>query len=336
MKRVGLWLATVVCGLLGVAVSVQAKQAAPAAATRTLSIATLAPAGSTWMRVFDAWNREVRNRTNKALQFRFYPGGVQGDESEVIRKIRAGRLDGAAVTAVGLYQIHRPALAFQLPGLFATFDKLDHARDALNSEVRTAFLAQNFVLAGWADVGQSRIFAQKEVKTPADLASTRPWVWRDDAITPALYTAVSATPVQLGVPEVLGALQTNRINAFITSPVVATQLGWSTKATHMTNMQVAITIGATVFSKGVYDSLPADQRAILDETATRFHALARRNLRADESAALNALRTRGIVSVELDAAQKAVWQTAFTTTRTALTGRIADAAWIGRVQAAGR
>src|SRR5512139_1516787 len=56
----------------------------PPAAPKTLSIATLAPPGSTWMKVFDAWNREIRRRSNGTLQFRFYPGGVQGDESEVI------------------------------------------------------------------------------------------------------------------------------------------------------------------------------------------------------------------------------------------------------------
>jgi TRAP-type C4-dicarboxylate transport system substrate-binding protein len=87
------------------------------AAPKVLSIATLAPPGSTWMKVFDAWNREVRRRSDKSLELRFYAGGVQGDESEVIRKIRSGRLDGAAVTAVGLAQIHRPALVFQMPGI---------------------------------------------------------------------------------------------------------------------------------------------------------------------------------------------------------------------------
>src|SRR5258708_18069691 len=79
-----------------------------ASAQRVLSMATLAPQGSPWMNVFDAANRELRRRTGGALSMRWYPGGVQGDEGEVVRKIRSGRLDGAAVTAVGLGQIHRP------------------------------------------------------------------------------------------------------------------------------------------------------------------------------------------------------------------------------------
>src|SRR5689334_6500438 len=172
--------------LLSSATTAFADEPAPKAAVRTLSIATLAPPGSTWMRVFDAWNREIRRRSNKTLQLRFYPGGVQGDEAEVIRKIRSGRIDGGAVTAVGLSQIHRPTLVLQLPGLFRTYQKLDQTRDALAAELNTAFERSGFMLMGWADVGQSQIFSRQPVRTTQDLAATHPYVWREDLVTPAL------------------------------------------------------------------------------------------------------------------------------------------------------
>src|SRR6185295_7355329 len=135
MKRYAVWLVAVGLALIVAQGSPGVAQQPPAA--KTISIATLAPPGSTWMRVFDAWNREIRRRSNKTLQLRFYPGGVQGDEAEVIRKIRSGRIDGGAVTAVGLSQIHRPTLVLQLPGLFRTYQKLDQTRDALAAELNT-------------------------------------------------------------------------------------------------------------------------------------------------------------------------------------------------------
>src|SRR5262245_66536444 len=101
MRRHVLGILALASGVVGGALSLGA-QTPPAAATRTVTLATLAPPGSTWMRVFDAWNREVRRRSNQGLQMRIYAGGVQGDEAEVIRKIRNGRLDAGAVTAVGL------------------------------------------------------------------------------------------------------------------------------------------------------------------------------------------------------------------------------------------
>ncbi len=298
----------------------------------TISIATLAPPGSTWMRVFDAWNREVRRRSNRTLQLRFYPGGVQGDESEVIRKIRNGRIDGAAVTAVGLAQIHRPALVFQIPGIFRTYAQLDRAREALNGEMTTAIGGAGFHLMGWADVGQSRIFSRSPIRTPQELAASRPWVWRDDSVLPALFQVVHANPVALQLPEVLSALQTNRINTVVTTPVACIALQWCSRVTYMTDDNAAVVIGATVIGNRKWDALSPANQTIMTETAAQFHALARRNLRNDERTGLTALAARGIQSVPLNAAQRAAWQQVFNQVRQRLTGQIADAALITRVQ----
>src|SRR5262245_52176501 len=91
-------------------------QAAPAGAI-TLRVATLAPNGSAWMRVLNAWNNTLKQRTNNRLQFRFYAGGAAGDERDAVRKMRVGQMDGAVITTVGLAQIVRPVLVLQAPGV---------------------------------------------------------------------------------------------------------------------------------------------------------------------------------------------------------------------------
>src|SRR5687767_4909783 len=98
--------------LPGVLFTALALTPAAALGQRALSMGTLAPPGSLPMRAIDAMNRELRRRTGARLTFRWYAGGVQGDESEVVRKIRSGRLDGCALTATGLAQVYRPLLAF--------------------------------------------------------------------------------------------------------------------------------------------------------------------------------------------------------------------------------
>jgi TRAP-type C4-dicarboxylate transport system substrate-binding protein len=329
---------TVVGAVAGMSLALRV-DAQDAPAQTTVSIATLAPAGSTWMNVFEAWNREIRRESakiNQPMRLQFFAGGVQGDESEVIRKIRAGRLDGAAVTAVGLAQIHRPALTFQIPGMFAGYAQLDAARTALNTEICASFNTAGFELMGWADVGRSRIFSQTAIQTPQQLATQRPWVWRDDSVMPAFYRTVSANAVALQVPEVLSALQTNRINLVVTSPPVAVQLQWSPRFTHMTDLPIATTIGATVIGRTKFNSLTAQQQQLLRTTGANYHQLARGALRRAEAGALTTLTTRGITVVTLDAAQRAAWDRVFVSTRTALTGQVADAAFIARVAQLGR
>lgn len=276
--------------------------------TRTITFATLAPPGSLLMRGLEAWNREIRRRTDRSLQFRFYSGGVQGDEPEVIRKIRSGRLDAGGVTSTGLAQIHRPALVFQLPGTFRRYEQVEAAREALAPEIEQGMIGQGFRMLGWADVGQAHLFSTREVHTPADLAACRFWVRTDDIILPQLFEVVRSTPVALSVPEVLGGLQTRRIDTFLAPPSVAVALQWSAHATHMMEPAVAILVGGSVISERTFQSLTPEQQAILVETGRQFHGLARRNATRAEQESIAAMRARGMTVVTASASDVAEWR----------------------------
>jgi TRAP-type C4-dicarboxylate transport system substrate-binding protein len=328
------WPIVILLSLLGFsASSVADEKDKPAAATKTISIATLAPPGSTWMKVFEAWNREVRRRSNKSLELRFYAGGVQGDESEVIRKIRSGRLDGAAVTAVGLAQIYRPALVFGIPGILKGYAQLDAARAAITPEMNPKFAEAGFQLLGWADVGQSYVFSTAPVTKPSDLSTRKPWVWRDDLVLPEFYKIVKANAVPLQLPEVLGALQTNRVDTVITTPVAAVALQWQTRLSQMLDFPLTVVIGGTVMSQKTWDSLTPEQKTIMTETSAQFHALARKNLRSDEEKALASIKEHNVKVQTPSEADKAEWVKIGTQVRQNLVGKIADQALIDRVMA---
>ncbi len=305
-------------------------QQAPAA--HTLSVATLAPSGSTWMRGLEAANRELRRRTNGAVALRFYPGGVQGDESEVVRKMRQGRLDGAVLTGVGLGQVHRPVLAFMLPNIFPNHAAMERSRTALSGEVERQFLANNFVLAAWGDTGTPRLFSQREIHTPHDLQALHPWIWRDDVILPALYGEAGAHGVPLALPEVLSALQTNRIDTFIAPPLAALALQWSTRATFVSEGANSFGLGGIVFTRHAWESIPADQQAIGRQVVQEFNALIGRNVTRDDENALHAMTTRGMHQMSFTEAERGQWAQLFERTRHRLVGTVSDAAWMERVR----
>lgn len=307
----------------------------PAATERVLSVATLAPTGSTWMRGLNALNRELRRRTNNAVSLRIYAGGVQGDESEVIRKMRQGRLDGAVVTGIGLGQIHRPTLAFMLPGMFRNQSGLDRARAALVGEVSQQFRTAGFELAAWGESGSPRLFSQREIRTPTDLRQVHPWVWREDVILPQMFEEVGASSVRLGLPEVLGALQTHRIDTVIAPPVATVALQWSAHFTHMSEGANSFGVGGFVFSRQAWDSLPADQQAVTREVINQFQTLIGRNIARDDLAAISSMAGRGVTAVSYTDAERAQWTAMFTRMRARLVGVVSDAAWMDRVRTAG-
>lgn len=308
---------------------------ATAGAQRVLSMATLAPAGSTWMRVFEAANREVRRRSNNALSVRWYAGGVQGDEAEVIRKIRSGRLDGAAVTAVGLGQIHTPILAFQLPNIFSSPEGLVRARTALGGEINTAFEGAGFTLLGFGSTGSPRLFSARAVRTPNDLRAAHPWQWRDDVIGPAVWRTAGATGVPLQVPEVLGALQTNRVDTVIASPLVCVSLQWGNAMHFMSDRSNTASLGGLVLSRNVFNALPADQQTLVREVFQQYNVVLSRDVTRDDGAAITRLQTQGIQVMTLNDAERNQWNTLFSSVRSSLAGTVGSAAWIERVSTAG-
>ena len=77
---------------------------------KEFKIATVAPDGSSWMQEMRRGAGEIAERTQDRVTLKFYPGGIMGDEKNVLRKIRIGQLHGAALTTLGLARIF-PALS---------------------------------------------------------------------------------------------------------------------------------------------------------------------------------------------------------------------------------
>lgn len=334
MKRRTLIVALFALGLT--ALPGTTPRSAGAQETTTLRLATLAPRGSSWMRVFDAWNNTLRQRTNNRLQLRVYAGGSQGDERDVIRKIRIGQLDGAAVTSTGLGLIVRPIMVLQAPGVVENYQQLDRARSALSDEFAQQFESNGVKLMGWGDVGEGRIFSNQPIRRPRDLRSVRPWVWRDDSMFGTFLEVVGANGVRLGVPEVLPALSTGQVDTVVASATAASALQWHTRVTHVTQQANTILVGATVLSKQKFDSLPADLQTALMETSEQAHSTLVRRIRRDDARYYRALTTsHGLTAVDLSA-HESEWSQAARQTRERLAGRLYPRALMERVMRAAR
>jgi TRAP-type C4-dicarboxylate transport system substrate-binding protein len=93
-------LGCIVCGILAslllalVLIFGQAPEAIAAQKTR-IKFSTLAPEGSSWMKVMRLLEKELESVTGGEVGFKFYPGGVSGDEIDVIRKMRIGQVHAA-------------------------------------------------------------------------------------------------------------------------------------------------------------------------------------------------------------------------------------------------
>ena len=273
----------------------------------TLKIATLAPEGSTWWKLFMDAAKELSDRTDGRVRVRLYPGGVAGDEPDMVRKMRVGRLHGAAVTSVGLAEIEPAMLALQAPGLYQSWEELDHVRNALADRLAALLQHKGFRSLMWGDVGFNRVFAQVPVRMPQDLVGTKPWCWTQDGVFQAFYAAAGATPVLAGVPDVLPGLQTGRMDALTSPPLVVVSFQWFSHMKHMLALDQSVTIGAVVLAESALDDLSEEDRAALFEIGKAYTPKLAEAVRADNTRAVDAMRKAGIAVIEPDDAMRKAW-----------------------------
>src|SRR5215471_5081609 len=142
---------------------------ATAEETQFLRIATLAPRDSDLAKAFLKLDKSLRTATNNAWGVRIYPGGVAGDEADVIRKIKIGQMDASLITSVGLSQIVRDTTILTTPGVITSYKQLEAVQAVISKEWEAAFEKNGYKLLGWGETGQLRWFAKQPLTRPSSI-----------------------------------------------------------------------------------------------------------------------------------------------------------------------
>ncbi len=260
----------------------------------TIKFATLAPEGSTWMKIMRQFDKELREKTNGEVGFRIYAGGVLGDEKDVLRKIRIGQLHAAGFTGVGMGEIAPEVRILDAPFLFRNYDEVDYIYNKFYDRFARSFEKNGYVLLGWAEVGFVHVFTKKWVNDLEDLRKLKMWVWEGDPVAEATFRAFGIQPIPLSVIDVMTALQTNMVDAVYTSPLAAVALQWFTKLKYMMAVPLADASGAVLISNRMYKKIPPPYQEILKTLARRYMRQLTLRSRKDNENAIETLKKNGI------------------------------------------
>lgn len=287
-----------------------------------LKIATIAPEGSSWMKVMDRLDEDVRAKTNGEVGLRFYPGGVQGDDSIVLKKIRSGQLHGGGFTGVGLGEIAPSLRVLEIPFLYRTIEEVHAVRDELTPVLTKRMQESGWELLGWSDVGFVYLFAKQPIRSVEDLKKVRMWLWEGDPLAESLLRTVGVSPVPLPITDVVTSLQTGLIDAVYTSPLGCISLQWYTRVSHMTDLPVTHAMGAVVVSKKAFDTIsPASQAVVHELCARYFDELGTQTTRENQDG-FDVLKSKGIQVVALSDAERSRFEEIGKTVREDLVGEL--------------
>jgi TRAP-type C4-dicarboxylate transport system substrate-binding protein len=318
---------------LGVALCLAAALVAPMAGQGSIRIrlGTVVPKGSLWhetlLRLAQDWRKIVGPR----LELTIYPGGQLGDELEMVRQARQGRIQAVGLSSVGLSRIDSSVACLQVPMLLDSYAALDYVRDRVAPDLEKRIEAQGFKVLHWADGGWVYAFSKQPARTPGDLRRMKLFTASGDPDTESLYKNLGFNVVPLSLTDLITSLQTGMLDAFATVPLFA-QLQESYKlAPNMTNVRWTPLVGGTIIALRAWDSLPDEHKAALLDAAHKQGNVLRGEIRRMDEVAIQEMQKRGLKVIDLDAASRREWQTEAERAYPQLRGRYCPADMFDRV-----
>jgi TRAP-type C4-dicarboxylate transport system substrate-binding protein len=278
------------------------------ASAADLKLATVAPDGSHWMQQMRAGAEEIKTRTGGRVIVKFYPGGVMGNDSQVLRKIRVNQLQGGAFSAGGLAERYNGLNLYGIPLLFRSLDEVDAVRAKLDPKIAAGLEQAGFVTFGFVEGGFANLFSNEPIRTVNDMKRKKVWVPDGDQISFLAMQELGLSPVTLPVTDVLTGLQTGLIEITFASPVVALVLQWHTKVKYITRLPVSYSYGVPAIEKEAFGRLSADDQQVVREVMTKTLSGLDHEARAENERAYETLLTAGLKPVEVGASDVDAWR----------------------------
>ncbi len=138
---------------------------------QTIKLGSLFPEGTGWDTSLKRMAAEWSEITGGRVRVRIYPGGIAGEEDDMIRKMRFGQLDAAVLTTFGMKVIAPESFVVTLPGLLQNDVELDYVLDNYMVRFDQKFRDQGFEVMAWSKSGWAYLFSKNPVRTPKGLRS---------------------------------------------------------------------------------------------------------------------------------------------------------------------
>ena len=309
-----MWL---VRALIGVALVVSAK---PAQEPVRVRLGTVVPVGSLWEETLQHLRQEWHRISKGGVKVTIHAGGALGDEVEMVRQVRQGRIQAVGLSSVGLSRIDNGVSCLQVPMMFRSYDELDYVRDRLAATLERRIEAKGFKVLHWADGGWVYVFSKNPARTPDDLRRMKLFTSAGDPETEQLYKKFGFRVVPLSMADLSQSLNTGMVEAFSTVPLFAQLQGTYKLAPHMLDVKWTPLVGGTVISLSVWESFPASWRSAMLEAARAAGGRLRGSIRKLGDDAVTEMQKRGLEVIHPDAPTAAAWQAAAEVTYPHLSG----------------
>ena len=278
------------------------------AADKQLRIGTLAPKNSLYHRQLMELGEAWRATQGAGAKYLIYPDGSQGGETDMVRRMRIGQLQGGLLSVVGLREIEPSIAALQnMPLMFKTWEEVDYVREKMRPAMEKKFLDKGFVVLAWGDAGWVRFFSKAPAVRPDDFKKMKFFAWGSEVEQQEIMKSLGYTPVPLETADILPSIQTGMINAVPSTPYFALATQIYTTASHMLDLNWAPIVGALVITRKAWDELSPEGQAAVRDAGTKAGVQLRAKARQEVDDAVDAMKKRGLTVNTPNAEQAREW-----------------------------
>lgn len=286
--------------LCAAAVALAAWGAAPAGAATTIRLATVVPEGTIWDQALREMGAEWELLSEGRVDLVVYPGATQGDEPTVLKRMRIGQLQAAALTVAGLSEIDPAFAVFEIPFFFRSYEELYGVLEALTPTLRQRLAQRGYALLNWGHAGWVHLFSKKPVASVGDLRDLRLFVWAGDDRMVQWWKSQGFHPVALSISDVLTGLQSGMIDVYYTTPLAALALQWYRPTPFMADIGLAPLVGATIVKADAWRRVALEDRSKLEAAAGRLEQRLEEGIPAADRQAVEEMKAKGLKVIEVE------------------------------------
>jgi TRAP-type C4-dicarboxylate transport system substrate-binding protein len=281
-----------------------------ASAEVTIKLGTLAPEGSAWHNHLRALGEKWSEMSGGEVKVKIYPGGVVGNEADMVRKLRINQLHAALLTGTGIRDIDSSVQAMQIPMLIKDDAELDYVTEQMAPRFEKILEDKGYVVIHWGDAGWVTFFTQKPAKTIEDMKDQKVFAWAGDEGAVEAWKIAGFKPVVISATDITTSLQTGMIQAVDTTPLAALSFQWHRHAKFMTDVKWAPLVGALFVTKKIWEKIPAELRPKLIAYARESERKLLGETRKLANDAIATMKKDGLTVVTLTPAEQATWEAA--------------------------
>lgn len=276
----------------------------------TYKIATISPDGLAWMQELRKGVKQIETLTDGRVKFKIYPGGVQGDDATVLRKMRIGQLHGGVLAAGALTRFYPDLQIYNLPLQFRDYEEVDYIRGEMDQMISDGLAASGISTFAFTETGFAYLMTQTPVTSLDDLKELKAWIPDGDPIAAELIKSFDVSPIPLNITDVLAGLQTGLINAVVAPPTVALALQWHNHVDYMTDLPLVYIYSMLAMDSKAYKRISDDDKAAVQAVMDKIFMEVGLETRVDNAKALQALSTVGVETVTVPEELLPQWQLA--------------------------